>query len=357
MRLNKIFKGVLVSGGLFTKMNELYSLPFSDLIKDFKALDFDFITKFGNRETSVLLDTILAGDYILVKRGNDYVIDSRDDRVFINQPFTYDQMLEVLSTIIYQRYATQWARLYETMKVTYNPIHNYDMKETSTDKLSSSDSSKSSTNTDEKVSTNSNQKSSTNTDEKVATNSNQKSSTNTNTKQSTNKDEKTATALDHIDNTQNFNAGFNSTEAKPTTNSSITINYDPAKNYSQITANKDNNYVELTGDKSNNYVQIEGNENDNYVHTTGDKSNNYVQIEGSETDNYVHTTGNKDNNYVENEGSREQENEHTLERAGNIGVTTTQKMLEDERKLWLYDFINVMFVQVADMISCKIYFR
>ena len=56
---------------------------------------------------------------------------------------------------------------------------------------------------------------------------------------------------------------------------------------------------------------------------------------GSTTTN---TTGDTNRNRV-NAG----EEEETIHRAGNIGVTTTQKLIQEERDLWLWNFFDQIF--------------
>lgn len=47
---------------------------------------------------------------------------------------------------------------------------------------------------------------------------------------------------------------------------------------------------------------------------------------------------------------------HTLTRSGNIGVTTTQQMLESERNLWLWNYFkNYVFNDIDGMLACPMY--
>lgn len=67
----------------------------------------------------------------------------------------------------------------------------------------------------------------------------------------------------------------------------------------------------------------------------------------------VNTKGNKDNNYVEDvtteTGSR------TLTRSGNIGVTTSQQMLQSEIELWKWDFFEQIFADLDKILTLPIY--
>ena len=46
---------------------------------------------------------------------------------------------------------------------------------------------------------------------------------------------------------------------------------------------------------------------------------------------------------------------HTLQRSGNIGVTTSQQMLQSERDLWAWNFLDQVFTDIDSVLTCKIY--
>ena len=46
---------------------------------------------------------------------------------------------------------------------------------------------------------------------------------------------------------------------------------------------------------------------------------------------------------------------HETHRHGNIGVTTNQQMLEDERKLWQWYFFNYVFVDIDKFLTISVY--
>ena len=46
---------------------------------------------------------------------------------------------------------------------------------------------------------------------------------------------------------------------------------------------------------------------------------------------------------------------HETHRHGNIGVTTNQQMLEEERKLWAWYFYNYIFTDVDKFLTISIY--
>lgn len=47
--------------------------------------------------------------------------------------------------------------------------------------------------------------------------------------------------------------------------------------------------------------------------------------------------------------------DRTLKRSGNIGVTTSQQMIESERQLWLWNFFESVFSDIDKILLLKIY--
>lgn len=82
-------------------------------------------------------------------------------------------------------------------------------------------------------------------------------------------------------------------------------------------------------------------------------------------DEDVHITGDKDDNYIDRTSSGSSNGSHsetetetgteTLTRHGNIGVTTSQQMLESEIKLRQYNFVEQMFKDIDSILCLKIY--
>ena len=46
---------------------------------------------------------------------------------------------------------------------------------------------------------------------------------------------------------------------------------------------------------------------------------------------------------------------YELSRAGNIGVTTSQQMLESEIKLWQYDFMKIVYANIDEVLTIDVY--
>lgn len=64
-------------------------------------------------------------------------------------------------------------------------------------------------------------------------------------------------------------------------------------------------------------------------------------------------SGNTNDTYS---GSDKRQLTHTLSRKGNIGVTTSQQMIQAERDLWLWNFIRTcVYPDVDKILTCPIY--
>ena len=78
------------------------------------------------------------------------------------------------------------------------------------------------------------------------------------------------------------------------------------------------------------------------VVVTGDADNNV------ET---THTTGDADNNVITDKES----GTRTIERHGNIGVTTSQQMLQSEFEVRKYDFYKMIYSDIDSILCLKTY--
>lgn len=77
---------------------------------------------------------------------------------------------------------------------------------------------------------------------------------------------------------------------------------------------------------------------------------------GTDKTTYDVTETDLESGSVKEGGSDTQTRNYTLTRAGNIGVTTSQQMIESERNLWFWNFfIDTVFPNVADVLTLKIY--
>lgn len=80
------------------------------------------------------------------------------------------------------------------------------------------------------------------------------------------------------------------------------------------------------------------------------------QTSGTNTDTYDVTDTDSGSKTHTNSGTDTEENARNLSRRGNIGVMTTQQMLQQERELWQWNFIeNVVFPAVDHVLCAPVY--
>lgn len=80
----------------------------------------------------------------------------------------------------------------------------------------------------------------------------------------------------------------------------------------------------------------------------GKKSDRIHSEEGGET-----TVGYEDARSSSGVAAREET--ETTQRSGNIGVTTTQQMMESERNLWLWNFFDQVYKDIDTVLALPIY--
>lgn len=134
-------------------------------------------------------------------------------------------------------------------------------------------------------------------------------------------------------------------------NAFIESDYNPIENYSMV-QEETPNITKETNSKTNTDLKTkttEGSEIDTY----GFNSSNSVPTGESETNTDVEVTGSKDTNFTDvketETGSRK------LTRSGNIGVTTSQQMLQSEIELRKFNFIDMILKDVDSVMCLHIY--
>lgn len=114
----------------------------------------------------------------------------------------------------------------------------------------------------------------------------------------------------------------------------ITFDYNPIENYSMTEL--------MTNDETvNKYGKTRTNQNNNLIH------------------GFNSTTGISSDEQTENGsdgGSDTQTRNYQLKRSGNIGVTTSQQMIESEHNLWLWNYFReVIFPDLDRVLTIPIY--
>lgn len=127
----------------------------------------------------------------------------------------------------------------------------------------------------------------------------------------------------------------------------ITTNYRPLENYDMEEIRTPNLREELTRKQNTDM-------NSHQETETGIYGFNSTESNPTATGNGdTHTTGLKANN--ETEDIKSNTGTEKLTRHGNIGVTTSQQMLESEIKLRQYNFIEEVFKDIDSILCLKVY--
>ena len=221
-------------------------------------------------------------------------------------------LIKIACSNLYERKQYEYERLYATTKLEYNPIENYSMSESGTDlKNGSVENTNSATETLNKgnmtYKENNVTGSSSATSDMGEVTTTTTDSANTNSKNATNK----------------FINGFNSNESVPSENSTSTDSNTSSGESSSVTSPHTitNSNSERTDTK-----EIE---------------------EGAREDSK--TISGNDSSIVNDTLT------HNFTRSGNIGVTTSQQMIESERQVALFDFVKFVAHDIIKTICIALY--
>lgn len=148
--------------------------------------------------------------------------------------------------------------------------------------------------------------------------------------------------------------------------------YNPINNYDMIevmdestTRDYSNQSTRTDNLNHTNTVTVDGtNQSVSEVKTDlqGFNSNSYnpTDKENSNTNDSQHnvTSVNEQNTGTQgmsNSGDDDGTRNYTLTRAGNIGVTTSQQMIESERKLWEFNFVAIVYHDIDTVMTIEYY--
>lgn len=221
-----------------------------------------------------------------------------------------DNSKTLLAMSIFSIYSNKWSKLYRILSLEYEPIENYNMTETEKTTSTNENTDTITTNT-----TNSNDVTETNTGTNTANDSENTTGKNTIT------DSRTIAEDNNVTNNNSL-YGFNSVSG---------VNSD-SQNGTETRNTTDNNTHndDLKGTRTN-----EHSENINTSKVTAQK-NDIKDV--------------KDGTHMEN-GSQDR----TLSRHGNIGVTTSQQMINSEIELWQWDFFSGVFKDIDKILTIQTY--
>ena len=230
------------------------------------------------------------------------------------------EALAKLAKMIYQSYALRWSKLWDTLLFEYEPIENYSMVETMTNDQTIMAYGKTTTETPATTVTTTYGKTTTTTPNLTVTD--------------TLTDDETVTTYGK---TTTETPGTTVTEENEISGFNSTAYGDSDK---RTTSTTGTNQTADSGDDSS--VR-------NYVKDTTTTGNSAEAITGSDS---TATTG---TNQTADSGQDTSTRNYLLKRSGNIGVTTSQQMIESERQLWMWDYFTIIFKDIDGLFTLAVY--
>ena len=327
--------------GIFTRLGTLFpeQLPWAN--ENGQTLDqMYFGNHSGDKETSPLLDK-----FIEQNRGNA-----------IPEVLTEEQ-ITTLANILYTRYGVQWDKLYKVLSAEYNPIENYSMTEEETPDITRTET-PDITRTETPDITRTETPDITHTETPDITRIETPDITHTETPDITHTEtpditrEKTTSAQSDFTVTTNSDTasdvyGFNSPTSVPQAetngNSTVTTQGDADKN---VTTENETETGSRTQTETGSRTQTETG-----IRTQTETGTRTETETGSRTQT---ETGTRTETETGTRTERET-GKRTLTRSGNIGVTTSQQMLESEIKLWEWNFYETVFKDVDTVLTVPKY--
>lgn len=326
------------TSGIFTAMDEINPPPPWHAMDINTELDMEYFGNIsGNKYISTLIEKLLI----------------TYERETLNT-----EMVEILANICLKINRKKWQKLFATLDFEYNPIENYNMKERMTNDQTIRESSKTNNGT---VSDNS-ENTETGTINKTETLDHSEVIDDTTVKTGT---ETTAgtlakTGTEAIDDTLS-KTGTETESPNITTTKNMDIygfnssNPNNANDETDVTSGSTEKEYDTTDDRDETKTyNLLDTKNETLTHNVTDDTDTSIDIDSTNT---IAETRNLTNAI---ERTQEVENTETiddtttrnylLQRSGNIGVTTTQQMIEQERNLWMWDYFRKVVFHDVDLI-------
>lgn len=285
-KLVDVYPGWLTTGGIFS---ELASLP-------------GFVPPWAEMYNPLSLDIAYYGNH-----SGDKIISPLVEKILVDGVLTPNNA-QILATICAERFGVNWAKIWATQELEYNPIENYSMTETGED-------------TDKNTGTVKQTEDITHT----GTGTRETSETN----KGTVTEAETETPGEVITKVTDGQAkqdtavfGFNADPASP-------VPSDTQSGTNKVTDTETHSGTVKRDKTTTNDLILTGGEDTTENHTD--------TRDGTRTDDLTRTGA------------------HTLKRSGNIGVTTSQEMIQSERDLWVWNFLEMVFNDVDKVLTLPIY--
>lgn len=324
--------------GLFSIIREQGDLLSWISEEDAKRLDVEYLySHSGDKTASPLLRK-------LIERGivKD-TVDSDENEI------SWVDVLGTAAKMIYGRFAYNWNKIHDAYITEYKPLENYSMEEIEARSLShEGEDSDTSSQTGEGSSSGKESStigdSSTESDSSSSTENDSDSSTEkaTDAKSGTSST-KTASKITTQADNQNSLYGFNSSDAVPS---------DASNGNSTVSGSADDNRVDVETSDSDSSEKTLESSGTKTLSSSGTKT-----ITSSESASGESSSSSKSASSSERSGknSYDDDENRTLTRRGNIGVTTSQQMLESELELRKYDLIERMFSDCDRLLTTSVY--
>ncbi len=260
-----------------------------------------------------------------------------------------------VSGLVLSKFSKNWAKLYETLNLEYNPINNYDMKEEATDTRDNTRTpnlNRSTTRTPDLTEKNTRTETPGVTTITTRTPDLTETTDETRTPDLTETTDETRTPdltdVEKVENrvadTENNIFGFDSAAAVPSDTSKTTENGQTTK--TTTGTETDNTTRTNTGTEKNAGTKTtSGTETLEESHTGANETVDTTEKTGTETVDESETGNEKTNETTT----------HKLTRSGNIGVTTSQQMIQSERDLWIWNFVDTVCRDLDSVLTCNIW--
>lgn len=127
--------------------------------------------------------------------------------------------------------------------------------------------------------------------------------------------------------------------------------YSPLENYNmEEERSNDKEYSDTGTTKTDVNVSRETSASSSY---RGFNSSDYAPISKTDGEEDTTTSGSEENNIAQKDGTSSED--ETTSRHGNIGVTTSQQMLESEFKVRQYDFYKQIYKDIDSILCLSVY--
>lgn len=231
-----------------------------------------------------------------------------------------------IAAILYSIYGKNWSHVWNALESEYNPIENYSMTE---DGFTTHKTDNTVDRTNDLTST---VDGTVNRADNATGEEHQNGTTESHT---TGKDDSTTTlqhgeTIDRTADAENFTFAFNSGDGSPTSSQLETGNEQHTG--TDTTTLTDSSSTDVTGTAGNDVTT-----KNNLI---SDLTSKDVRVD-KEAEQTI--------------GTEEGEEHRTLKRSGNIGVTTTQQMLQQEIELWQWNFFTQVFQDVDKYLTLPMY--